>query len=133
VITGLVPNFAGAVIFIDNEDGTSTTLPQSLIDYYNGLFTETVRPDTNLASCQPGLYGHGTPLHTMLKSLRNLYLWDVRLDTSATTTTDVSFGGSMRSLTARDRTHPDVARAAPTVALMGPVPSVPHGRARTGA
>jgi hypothetical protein len=95
IITALGPSFAGAVVFIDNEDSTSTTLPSTLIDYYNGLFTEMVRPDPNLACCRPGLYGHGDPLTTMLRSRNELYLWDVWLDTGSTTTTVAPFGAGL--------------------------------------
>ena len=85
----------GAVVFLDNEDSNSTILPQNLIDYYNALFAEMVRPDPNLASCRPGLYGHGTPLSTMLRSRKDLYLWDVWLDTSTTTTSNAPFGATL--------------------------------------
>lgn len=85
-LNALGNNFAGAVVYVDNEDSTSTVLTQNLIDYYNGLFAEMSRPDPNLAAYRPGLYGHGDPLKTMLLSRKDLYLWDVWLDTATTNT-----------------------------------------------
>lgn len=105
-LDALGANFAGAVVFIDNEDSTTTTLPQSLIDYYNGLFTEMARPDPNLAAFRPGMYGHGQPLKTMLAARKDLFLWDVWLDTSTTNTTNPPFTPSVDPIMVDPATRP---------------------------
>lgn len=105
-LNALGNNFAGAVVYIDNEDSTSTALPQNLIDYYNGLFTEMSRPDPNLAAYRPGLYGHGDPLKTMLLSRKDLYLWDVWLDTSTTNTPTPPFTPTVDPITVDPTTRP---------------------------
>ncbi len=81
------PDWAGATVFIDNEDGESTPLPANLIEYYLGLFDEMSRPDRALAAFRPALYGHGQPVAALLERRRDLFVWDVNLDTSTTTTT----------------------------------------------
>jgi hypothetical protein len=95
----LGPQFAGAVVFIDNEDSTSQALPQDLVDYYNALFAEMARPDPGLAAFRPAMYGHGQPLKTMLASRNDLFLWDVWLETPTTNTPDAPFDASADPIT----------------------------------
>ncbi len=94
-ITTLGAGFAGAVIFLDNEDSVSVSLPATLVDYYRGLFAEMIRPDPTLAACRPGLYGHGQPVRDLLAVRPELYIWDVDYDTSTTTTPDAPFGDTL--------------------------------------
>lgn len=105
-LNALGSDFAGAVVFIDNEDSTTQALPQNLIDYYNGLFTEMSRPDPNLAAFRPGMYGHGRPLNTMLLSRNDLFLWDVWIDTATTTTPTPPFTPTVDPITIDPETRP---------------------------
>lgn len=105
-LTALGANFAGALVFIDNEDSTTTPLSQDLIDYYNGIFQEMSRPDPNLFSYRPGLYGHGLPLNTMLLSRKDLFLWDVWFETATTTTPQPPFDPAADPLTVDSTLRP---------------------------
>jgi hypothetical protein len=91
VMDALGPNWAGATVFIDNEDSVGTTLPNDLVDYYLALFEEMSRPDPVLAAFRPALYTHGKPIRQMLAQKRDLFVWDVWLDTSTTTTPTAPF------------------------------------------
>jgi hypothetical protein len=105
-LNALGPEFAGAVVFIDNEDSTSQALPQNLVDYYNALFTEMSRPDPDLAAFRPGMYGHGQPLKTMLASRHDLFLWDVWLETATTNTPDAPFDPNADPITVEPAQRP---------------------------
>ncbi|HEY3497765.1 MAG TPA: hypothetical protein VGK73_23870, partial [Polyangiaceae bacterium] len=84
ILNALGPSFAGATVFIDNEDTVQTALTAALMDYYSALFDEMVRPDANLACFRPALYGHGKAIEQMLARRRDLFVWDVWLATRTT-------------------------------------------------
>ena len=73
----LGPAWAGATVFIDNEDLRTTTLPNDLIDYYVALFAEMSRPDPTQAAFRPALYSRGNPVEQLLERRRDLFIWDV--------------------------------------------------------
>ncbi|MGZ5199895.1 MAG: hypothetical protein ACXWC4_09005 [Telluria sp.] len=102
----LGPEFAGAVVFIDNEDSTSQALPQNLVDYYNALFAEMSRPDPDLGAFRPAMYGHGQPLKSMLAARNDLFLWDVWLETPTTNTPDAPFDASADPITVEPAQRP---------------------------
>jgi hypothetical protein len=83
--------WAGATVFVDNEDGEDTTLTPEIVEYYVGLFDEMSRPDRHLAAFRPAFYGHGRPVGQVLARRRDLFVWDVQLDTDTTTTPDAPF------------------------------------------
>jgi peptidoglycan hydrolase-like protein with peptidoglycan-binding domain len=105
-LTALGANWAGATVIIDNEDSDSTTLPNNLIEYYLGIFDEMSRPDPDLAAFRPALYGHGKPLRQMLAVRRDLFLWDVWVETAATTTTVPPFNPAVDPITVDPTTRP---------------------------
>ena len=77
-MNALGPAWAGATVFIDNEDPVGTNLPNDLIEYYLGLFEEMSRPDPSLAAFRPAFYGHGQPVRQVLAQRRDLFVWDVQ-------------------------------------------------------
>jgi hypothetical protein len=102
----LGPAWAGATVFIDNEDSVGTNLPNDLIEYYLGIFEEMSRPDPNLAAFRPALYGHGKPIEQMLARRRDLFVWDVKLATTTTTTPNPAFDPAVDPLTVDPTTRP---------------------------
>ena len=87
----LGPEWAGATVFVDNEDPEGTPLPPDLVEYYLGIFDEMSRPDQNQAAFRPAFYGHGQPVRALLERRRDLLVWDVNIDTPTTTTTDAPY------------------------------------------
>ena len=102
----LGPAWAGATVFIDNEDPVATNLPNDLIEYYVAMFEEMSRPDPNLAAFRPAFYGHGTPVEQMLARRRDLFVWDVWLSTATTTTATPAFDVTQDPLTVDPVTRP---------------------------
>jgi hypothetical protein len=106
ILHGLGPAWAGATVFIDNEDSVGTNLTPDLIEYYLGLFDEMSRPDPNLAAFRPAFYGHGKPVEQMLARRRDLFVWDVKLATATTTTPNPAFDPAVDPLTVDPTTRP---------------------------
>jgi hypothetical protein len=82
IIQDTNPGLAGSVVFLDNEDISSTTgkALDPIRAYYTAFFDELENPaDSPAMRC--GLYAHSEVAAEFVKDRVDLFVWDVRRDT----------------------------------------------------
>lgn len=85
IIATIIPGWAGAVVYIDNENSESLDLRspgwQPLRDYYLALLDELARPGPEGAPpMRAALYLHAPVARPLLRERPDLFVWDVQID-----------------------------------------------------